>query len=233
MCESLFLFVEVGSSGVDDTFGVADGEVFSVCTGGDIVFCACDTGSTGTVHDKFTIFDLFADDFQSIEDTGKGDDGSTVLVIVEDRNLHSFFQSGFDLEAGGSTDIFQVDTAECGFQCADSGNDFFRICLAVFCEDITETQGNSINACKFLEQNSFTFHHRHTGFRADVTETENGGTVGNNGNGVGAAGVFPYGFRMVMNFHAGDADTGGVSEGKVILRIAGFGRDNIEFSRDG
>ena len=45
-----------------------------------------------------------------------------------------------------------------------------------------------IHICKFLKQGAFSFHNRHTGCRADISQTQNSRTVCDDGYQVGAAG---------------------------------------------
>ena len=49
------------------------------------------SGRTGTVDNDFTVFLLLAGYAKTIDDSGKNNDRSTVLVIMEYRNIKHLF----------------------------------------------------------------------------------------------------------------------------------------------
>ena len=46
-------------------------------------------GRTGTVYNDFTVFFFLAGDTQTVDDTGKDNDGSSMLVIMEYRECRA------------------------------------------------------------------------------------------------------------------------------------------------
>ncbi len=55
--------------------------------GGHNHFGAGDTGSTDAGHDNLQVLDLFLDQLDCIYQSGEDDDGGSVLVVVEDRDV--------------------------------------------------------------------------------------------------------------------------------------------------
>ena len=53
---------------------------------------------------------------QTIQDGGTDRDGSAMLVVMKDRNLHAFAQLAFDIKAVGRLDVFQIDAAKSWLQ---------------------------------------------------------------------------------------------------------------------
>ena len=116
---------------------------------------------------------------QSVEDRSGDNDCRAVLIIVKNRDGHAGLQLLLDLEAFGRLDVFQIDAAEGRLERSDRRNhllDFRGVDLDI--EDI--------DAGELLEQDRLAFHDRLGCQRADVTETEDGGTVGDNAHEVGA-----------------------------------------------
>lgn len=58
-----------------------------------------------------------------VDQTCQADDGSAMLVIMEDWNVHETLQFLFDIEAVGSLDILEVYAAKGGGQIADRVNE--------------------------------------------------------------------------------------------------------------
>ena len=133
------------------------------------------SGRTGTIYNDLCSLFVFACNFHSVNNACEDDDGSTVLIIVEYRNIQEFFQSFLNFKTAWSTDIFQVDATKCRCDIYYSTDDFFCIlCI--------QTDWYSINTTKFFEEDSLTFHNRHTCQSTDVTESQYGTSVRDNGN---------------------------------------------------
>ena len=93
-----------------------------------------------------------------------------MLIIVEDRNITFLFQFFLDLKASRSGDILKVNTTE------GSGDHVNSIYDLVYIMALNAKR-ECVYIAECLEQYTFTFHYRHTGFRSDVTKTKNCGTV--------------------------------------------------------
>ena len=64
------------------------------------------SGRTGTIYDNFGRFLIFSGYFHSINDSGKNYNGSSVLIVVENRNVEKLFQTFLNFKASWSTDVF-------------------------------------------------------------------------------------------------------------------------------
>src|SRR3546814_9785079 len=62
-----------------------------------------------------------------VDQPGGGDDRGAMLVVMEHRNVHAFFQRGFDDEAIGRGDIFEVDAAKARREQLDRLDETLRI----------------------------------------------------------------------------------------------------------
>ena len=89
---------------------------------------------------------------------------------MEDRNITFLFQFFLDLKASRSGDILKVNTTE------GSGDHVNSIYDLVYIMALNAKR-ECIYIAECLEQYTFTFHYRHTGFRPDVAESENCCTV--------------------------------------------------------
>ena len=151
-------------------------------TVGEQKLCDGNARGTGTVYDDAAVLFFLACNTQTVDNAGKHHDGGAVLVVMEDRNVEHFFQALLNLKAARCGNIFQIDAAVCGSNVLDRGNDLLRV-LGV------ETDRYGIDIAEFLKQNAFSLHDRHGGICADIAETENCTSVGNDGNSVCLHGI--------------------------------------------
>src|SRR3546814_19121390 len=71
-------------------------------------------GGAGARAHQFYVLDFFTNDFQAVDDGRRRDDGSAVLVVMEDRYFHALAQLLFYVEAFRGFDVFQIDAAQRG-----------------------------------------------------------------------------------------------------------------------
>ena len=104
----------------------------------------CNSCRTGTVNDDIAVLFILACDLKGIDDTRKDNDGCSVLVIMEDRNIKKLLKPFFNLEASWSRYVLKVNTAEGGSNVDNSLYNFLCIlCVKAYWE--------SVNSAKFLE----------------------------------------------------------------------------------
>src|SRR5207302_6107897 len=137
------------------------------------------------------------------------DDGGAVLVVVEDGNVQARLQPVLDLEAPGCADVLEVDAAERRRDAHDALDDVV---------DVLGVKRNryGVDTPEVLEEKGLALHDRQRRRRSDVAETENGGAVGHDGDGVALPGVVVHQVRLVGNREAHFGNAGRVSEGKVV-----------------
>ena len=174
---------------MDHTITVTHKDVFWLHAGQDQQLGTGDGGSTGTQYTHFGVFNFLTNNFQRVQCTGYGYNRSTVLVIVEYRNVALFDQSAFDFKTLRCLDVFQVDTTESDRDTTNSINEGLRAFRLNFDVD-------GVYAGKAFEQQALTFHNRLRSQRAQVTQTQNGSTVSDNSNQVTLTSVLVGVFRI-------------------------------------
>ena len=185
-----------------------------------------DAGRSGAVEHNAHLANVLAHNFQRIQQRRARDDRGSVLVVVEDGDLHGLAQRLFDLEAVGGLDVFEVDAAERGLeQLAELDNLFGIVAVNFDVEDI--------DIGKALEEYGFALHDRLSREGADVAQAEHCGAVAQNGDQIAAAGVFEGVLRILLNFETWLGYTRGVGQAKIALRAAGLGGSNFNLSRAG
>jgi len=167
---------------------------------------------------------FFASDFQGVDHAGGGNDRGAVLVIVEHWNVALLDQGAFDFEALRRLDVFEVDATE-GNRDAANGVDeslwAFRFDFDVEYVDTGET----------LEQNALAFHDRLGSQWTEVTQTEDGGAIGNHCNKVALAGVFVGQLRITADFTHRFCNAWAVGQGEITGGGGGLGELDAQFPR--
>ncbi len=169
--------------------------------------------------------DVFFHHPQTVENSGGADNGGTVLIVVEDRNIHPLAQLLLDVETLWRFNIFEVDAAKGGLQRGHHVNKFIRIEFVHF--DIEH-----IDTGKFLKEYPLPFHHRLTGQRADIAQPQHRGAVRNNRHQIAARGVFVSRQRIFFDFETGGSNARRVGQRQIALGGEGFGRGNLDFTRN-
>ena len=138
---------------VNDPLGIAHDDIRLPHAEGYSQVGAGDGGSPGAVDDDPDLFDPLVDNMQGVDERRRGDYCRAVLVVVEDRDVHAFFQFLLDMETLRRLDILQVDPAEGGFEkLADPDHliRIFRVYLDIEHVDVGEA----------FEQDPLPFHDR-------------------------------------------------------------------------
>src|SRR5579872_4623535 len=161
--------------------------------------------SAGAVDHETDFANVFASNFQRIQQGGAGNDGGAVLVVVEDGNFHRLLQGLLDVEALRRLDIFEVDAAEGRLQKLADLNHFVGIMRVDF--DVED-----IHAGKAFEQDRLPFHYWFGRQCADVSQPQDCRAISHHSDEVATAGVFERVVRVVVDLHARDCDTGSVGQ---------------------
>ena len=154
----------VGAAFVDDALGVAEDEILRAKTDRAQQFEAGDAGGAGAVADKLGGRDLAAGEFERVDQTGGGDDGGAVLVVVKDRNVEKLAQPLLDDEAFRRLDVLEIDAAPALAEQLHAIDEF----VGIFGRDF---EIDRIDVGKALEQDRLAFHHRLCRQRAAIAET--------------------------------------------------------------
>ncbi len=209
---------------MDNTLTVDHVDIFDLGTHIDQQLHAGTGSSTGTQTHDLRIRQFLAGQLQCVDHAGSGYDRCTVLVIVENRNLAALDQYAFDLEALWRLDVFKVDATE-GFGNARNSIDER---LRAFCIDFDI---DGVNTGKTLEQQRLAFHDRLGGQRSQITQPQNGGTVGNNSNQVAFGGVTVSRIRVLRDFTHRLGHTRRVGQRKVAGSLSGGGKLYTDLTR--
>ena len=142
---------------------------------------------------------------------------------MHDGDVELGFEAGFNLEAFGGLDVFEVDAAEGG----GDGLDHLDEALGVVLVDL-DVEG--VYATVDFEQEAFAFHDGLAGQCADVAEAEHGGAVGDDGHEVALVGVAVGVVGLFLDLEAGFGHTGAVGEGEVVGGGVGLGGYDGDFA---
>ena len=173
--------------------------------------------------DDLHVLLLFADNLQGIGQTGEGDDGGAVLIVVENGNVAALLELALDFEAARRGNILKIDAAE-GAGDQRHGVDKFVHILGL------DAEREGIHAAEGLEQHAFALHDGHAGLGADVSQTENSRAVGDDGAEVVAAGQVIGAVDILLDLEAGLRDAGRIGKGEIVLGRNRNGGDDFDFS---
>ena len=180
-----------------------------------------DRSRAAAVDDHLDLVHLAAGQAAGVEQRRAAADSSTVLVIVEYRNIADLFQTALDLEAARCGNILQVDAAERAGDQLDRSHDLVHILGS-------DAERERIHISERLEQRTLALHDRHTCDRADIAQTEHCGAVRNDRNQIMAAGVGIAERRIVLDLEARLGYAGSIRNRKIILaayRTTGYDFD--------
>ena len=146
-----------------------------------------------------------------------------MLIVVEDRDIQPLAEFSLHIKALRRLDVLQVDTAEGRLQRGDDVDQPVGVPLVDF--DI-----ETIDPREFLEQDRLAFHDRLGRQRADGTEPEHGGAVGDDADQIAARGEVPRFGGIAHDLLAGRRHPGRVSQRQVALIGQALGRRDGDFS---
>src|SRR5690606_1280324 len=143
---------------------------------------------------------------------------------MEDWDFHALAQFGFDLEALWRLDVFQVDAAEGRLQRGDDVDQLLGVPFVDF--DVED-----IDVGELLEQDALAFHHRLGRQRADRTQPQHGGAVGDDRDQVTAGGNGGGRVRIGDDRFARRRYPGRIGQGQIALVGKRLRRRDLYFSR--
>src|SRR5690606_1624678 len=222
--EDSLVLIQVITTGMDNTLAIEHGDVFDGRTQADQQLHAGNSGRTSTQTDDLGIFQLLVGQLQRIDHRRRGHDGGTVLVIMENRDIALLDQRTLDFEALGRLDVFQVDSTEGAGDTLDGINE--RLRAFGFDFDI-----ENVNTSKTLEQHPFAFHDRLGSQRAEIAQTENSRTIGNNRNQVALTSVLVGVIQVLGDFAHGLSNTRTISQRQITRSGSRLGQLDAQFAR--
>ena len=212
-----------GTALIDHTLGVTDDAVVMPRAHGFQQLDTGDTCRTRAVEHDLHVFDLLARNMQRIDQARRTDHSGTVLVVMEDGDIHLFLQALLDDETLGRLDVFKVDAAKGRAHQLDRVDELVRI-FGV------ELNVDRVHIGKAFEQDRFPLHHRFRSQRAQVSKPQNRRPVGDDSHQVALVGIIIGGFRVRRDRFAWHRNTGGIGQGEIPLRGHRDGRIDFPFA---
>ncbi len=208
---------------IHNAFRVAEDNVLPLHAQPHIVLGAGDARSSGAVEDDADFPDVFANHFQSIQQSRARDDCSSVLIVVENGNLHRLAEGFFNLEAVRGFDVFEIDSPEGGLEQLAELDDFFGIVAVDFNVEY-------VDVGEALEKDGLAFHDRLARKRSDIAEAEHRGAVAEHCHQISTSGVFVSILRVLLNFEAGLGHSRSVGQTQIALGTARLGGCDFNLS---
>ena len=212
----LVLVDALGAAGVQYALAVAHQDVFELRSEPDVMVRARDCAGACAGKDDPHIAQLLTDDLHGVDQSGAGDDGGAMLVVVEDGDVHGALQLFLNLEALWGLDVFEIDAAEGGLHQLACTYDFFGV-------EGVQLDIEDVDVGEAFEQNALALHHGLAGGGADVAEPEHGGAVGDHGHEVALGRVVINERRISMDLQARHGDARCVGQAQVALGPARLG----------
>ena len=88
----------------------------------------------------------------------------------------------------------------------------------------------AVDIGEFLEQNRLTLHHWFGRQRPDITQAQNGGTVGHDGHQIAARGIVAGGVGVGLDLETCFGNAGGIGAGQITPVCQWFGGPDLQFS---
>ena len=153
-----------------------------------------------------------------------GDDRRSVLVVVEDGNLHRLPQRLLDVEAIRRANVLEVDAADRRLEQLTEANHVVGILRP-------DLEIEHVEIGELLEEISLAFHHRLAGERPDVAEPEHRRAVRDDGDEIALRRVPVRVVGIPLDLDARLGDAGRVRERKVALVREPLRRNDGDLSR--
>ena len=217
------LIHSLGPAAIDDPLGVAQDRIGIRQAHRLQEFQTRDAGRACAVHHDLDVGKLATGQMHRVDDAGGGDDGGAVLVIMENRNVHHLAQAFFDDETVRRLDVLQIDAAEARAEIAHRADELFHVRRADF-----EVDG--IHIRETLEEDGLAFHHRFGGERAEITQAEDRGAIGNHGHEIALGGVVISKIGVVGDGAYRRRHARRVGQRQVTLRRHRLGRRDLELA---
>jgi hypothetical protein len=133
---------------------------------------ARDTSGSSAVDHDLDILNILLLDLERVDETSEAHDGSTVLIVMENWNVHHFLELLLNIKAVWALDVLQVDTGEAWRKILDTVDEIIWV-LGV------DTEVNTLNSSEFVEQNRLSLHDGLGGQSADIAEAQDCSTICN------------------------------------------------------
>ena len=211
---------------VDDPVDVADDDVVAARAKRDEKVERSERRRASAGANDLDLADPLACELERVDNCGGNNDRRSVLIVVEDGNAHAGLRLLLDLEAFGTLDVLEIDSAEGRFERDDDVDQLVDV-------QFRDLNVEDIDAGEFLEQNRLAFHHWLGGERADRAEAEHRCAIAKDRDQILARRVDRRAMRIGRNRLAWKGDAGRIGEREVALIGERLGGDNLQLPRTG
>jgi len=211
----------LGAALVDHALGVAEDRVVVRQPHGFQQLHAGDRGGARAVHHQLGRFEIAAGQMQRVDERRGRDDGSAVLVVVEDWNVEQLAQALLDDEALRRLDVLEVDAAEGRVQVAHAVDELVDV-LGV------DLEIETVDAGEALKQHRLAFHDRLGRERAQISEPQDRGAIGDHRHQIALGGEVIGERRVLLDVQAGKRHPRRIGEREIELgreRLGGGDRE--------
>ena len=148
-----------------------------------------------------------------------------MLIVVKDGDLQLLAQTRLDLETAGRGDVLEVDSPEHRGDGSDRSHDLVRVRRR-------QAERPGVDPAELLEEDRLAFHHRKGRLRADVSEPEHRGAVGDDRDRVVLDRQVPDLLRVVGDRAADAGHPGRVRHREVVARLQRRLGDDLELAAE-
>ena len=191
-----------------DPFAVEEEDVGGLDTHGHQHLETCDSRGASPEGDDPDVLDPLARHPQGVRRRRGDHDGGSMLVIVENGNVHPFPAEPFHEKAVRCLDVLEIDRAERRFEADHQFREPLRVRLVHFDVEAIEIR-------EFLEQDRLALHDRLCGQCTYVSEAKNRRPVRNHCHQVSLGGVAERIHRIALDPGACLGDTRRIGAGQV------------------
>ncbi len=182
-----------------------------------------DAGGPPAGRDDLHVGEFLARDPERIHRRRADHDGSAVLIIVKDRDVHLLAAQPLDDEAVRRLDVLEIDRPEGGLQRRHDLRKLHGIALV-------HLDVETVDIGELLEEHRLALHHRFRRERPDIAQTQHRGAVGHDPDHVGPAGIARGIGRLGLDLEAGLGHARRIGARQVPLVGQRLGRTYLKLS---
>jgi len=188
-------FAEAVAGGMkDSTLAVATDQVADAGCQEDAA--AGGPGSAQAINHNLDLAKFLADYLERVVQGCQQHHGSTVLIVVHDRDVEQLLQAIFNVEAAGCADVFKVDAAKGGRDRLYATNNGIRILRS-------QAERPTVDVRELLEEHHLAFHDGQSSLGTKIPQPQDCRAIGDHGHAIGFAGK---GVNLVLIFGDGPRD---------------------------
>ena len=165
--------------------------------------------STGTIYNNLGIAEPLANQLEAIHQCRYSNYSSTMLVIMENRNIHGFLQAVLNIKALRCLDILQVNAAKARLQHLHSMTNIIHIAGV-------QAKRHGIHTGKTLEKNRFSLHNRQSGTCSNIAQPQHSSAIGYHSHHIGFGSIIINLVIIFLYFQARCRNTRRICQGQIL-----------------